>query len=222
MKKILISINPKWVKKILNGEKTIEVRRTAPKCELPCEVYIYCTKEKPSLNLWTSKTKEKCRKAILEYNESQADKELDEFINAEFVERYPQYRGERVIFSPQTLNGKVVAKFTLNKVSKIKYSRGTWNCGDIGNHKVLWDRSCLNYLQLEQYLNGEGYAWHIDNLVIFDKPKELKDFKHWVSYKNCNECPYGKKEPTILCATCREKVPLTNAPQSYMFVEVDE
>ena len=45
MKKILISIKPKWVAKILNGEKTIEIRKTLSNCELPVEVYIYCTKE---------------------------------------------------------------------------------------------------------------------------------------------------------------------------------
>lgn len=32
MKSVLISIQPKWVEKIANGEKTIEVRKTAPKC----------------------------------------------------------------------------------------------------------------------------------------------------------------------------------------------
>ena len=44
MKSILISIQPQWVEKILNGEKTVEIRKTVPKCELPCRVYIYCTK----------------------------------------------------------------------------------------------------------------------------------------------------------------------------------
>ena len=43
-KAILISIRPEWVAKILNGKKTIEIRKTAPKCELPIDVYIYCTK----------------------------------------------------------------------------------------------------------------------------------------------------------------------------------
>lgn len=46
MKNILISIKPEWVEKILNGEKTIEIRKTMPKCELPCKVYIYETKGK--------------------------------------------------------------------------------------------------------------------------------------------------------------------------------
>jgi len=44
MKSILISIRPEWVAKILNGEKTIEIRKSAPKCDLPIDVYIYCTK----------------------------------------------------------------------------------------------------------------------------------------------------------------------------------
>ncbi|EKC49271.1 hypothetical protein LEA_18477 [human gut metagenome] len=30
-KAVLISIRPKWVEKIANGEKTIEVRKTKPK-----------------------------------------------------------------------------------------------------------------------------------------------------------------------------------------------
>lgn len=46
MKSILISIKPEYVEKILNGEKTIEIRKTKPNIELPCKVYIYCTKPK--------------------------------------------------------------------------------------------------------------------------------------------------------------------------------
>lgn len=46
MKAILMSIRPKWVEKIANGEKTVEVRKTVPKCDQPFKVYMYCTKEK--------------------------------------------------------------------------------------------------------------------------------------------------------------------------------
>lgn len=42
-KSVLISIRPKWVDKILNGEKTLEVRKTRPNMETPFKVYIYCT-----------------------------------------------------------------------------------------------------------------------------------------------------------------------------------
>ena len=40
MKAVMISIQPKWVEKIANGEKTLEVRKTAP--EVPFKAYIYC------------------------------------------------------------------------------------------------------------------------------------------------------------------------------------
>ena len=43
-KSVLISIQPKWVEKIASGEKTIEVRKTAPKLQTPFKCYIYCTK----------------------------------------------------------------------------------------------------------------------------------------------------------------------------------
>lgn len=46
MKAILMSIKPKWCEKIFSGEKTIEVRKTAPKLEPPFKVYMYRTKEK--------------------------------------------------------------------------------------------------------------------------------------------------------------------------------
>lgn len=40
---ILMSIQPQWLEKILNREKLIEIRKTMPKCELPIDVYLYCT-----------------------------------------------------------------------------------------------------------------------------------------------------------------------------------
>ena len=49
-KQILLSIRPEWVAKILNGEKTIEVRKQFPK-DYVGWVYIYCTKDKKYANL---------------------------------------------------------------------------------------------------------------------------------------------------------------------------
>ena len=49
-KSILLSIRPQWVEKILNGKKTIEVRKRFPK-DYVGWVYIYCTKDKKYANL---------------------------------------------------------------------------------------------------------------------------------------------------------------------------
>lgn len=43
MKAILMSIKHKWCEKIFSGEKTIEVRKTAPKLKPPFKVYMYET-----------------------------------------------------------------------------------------------------------------------------------------------------------------------------------
>lgn len=45
---MMLSIQPKWVAKILNGDKTIEVRKQFPsvfKNYQPFKVYIYCTQK---------------------------------------------------------------------------------------------------------------------------------------------------------------------------------
>lgn len=43
MKKIMISIHPEWMEKIIRRKKKIEVRTTVPQ-DLPCEAYFYVTK----------------------------------------------------------------------------------------------------------------------------------------------------------------------------------
>lgn len=51
-KAVLISIRPEWVKKILAGEKTLEVRKTRPKLEAPFKCYIYCTNSGVAMGMW--------------------------------------------------------------------------------------------------------------------------------------------------------------------------
>lgn len=43
MRAVLISIKPKWCELIALGEKTVEVRKSKPKLEVPFKCYIYCT-----------------------------------------------------------------------------------------------------------------------------------------------------------------------------------
>ena len=51
MKAVLMSIKPKWCELIFGGEKTIEVRKTAPKLKPPFKVYMYQTKEKGGVKI---------------------------------------------------------------------------------------------------------------------------------------------------------------------------
>ena len=51
-KAILISVRPRWVEKIVSGDKTIEVRKTRPKMDTPFKCYIYCTQGGVALGAW--------------------------------------------------------------------------------------------------------------------------------------------------------------------------
>lgn len=46
---ILMNFKPKEVQKILNGEKTLAISKTMPKCKLPIDVYIYCSRGKVTM-----------------------------------------------------------------------------------------------------------------------------------------------------------------------------
>lgn len=190
-KAILISIKPKWVAKILNGEKTIEIRKTMPKCDLPIDVYIYCTKG------------------------GKKDWHLIEVVDTDTGwegYEYDYYIGSKG-YLKHCLEGKVVAKFTLNKVEEIKFDDK-----DIQRQACLSEDELFDYLFVNIPYNEDmrkGYAWFIDNLVIFDKPKELSEF-----YKiSCKGCPF---ENTVDCCKPYTHIycKITKAPQSWCYVEV--
>ncbi len=79
--------------------------------------------------------------------------------------------------------------------------------------------TCLTDKEIMDYLgNGnQGYGWHISNLVIYDEPKELSEFK-----KYNRECWYAdlglaKRD----CPECQNRECfLTQPPQSWCYVEV--
>lgn len=171
MEAIMISIQPQWVEKILDGEKTIEIRKTMPKCELPCKVYIYCTKSKPTLQYF--------------YN----------WQNYKPISKRSTWAGGRTINVGEYGNGKVVAEFTLNEFED--FSKWEYDFGALVRHLDLWAGTKGNYPFLIDYLKGQkkGYAWHIDYLKIYDVPKELSEFKkrnkcHYANYEDgcCFEC----------------------------------
>ena len=191
MKSILISIKPKWVAKILNGEKTIEIRKTMPKCDLPIDVYIYCTKE-DTLSILTINCKDTFTIG-------------KDFILNDFGYLNSGYEGK----------GKVVAKFTLNKVDR--YVNGcnvAKKYPTFNDFEKILTPACLYTDELENYCEDLSfYAWHISNLKIFDKPKELNEF-----YPYCKDekCEYRKNH----CSICY-RIPLTKAPQNMVYIETE-
>jgi hypothetical protein len=89
--------------------------------------------------------------------------------------------------------------------------------------------SCLTEKEFVDYVgNNFAYGWHITDLVIYDEPKELGEFKtsckEWQKgFPNCDGCKYfidgrGYEYDESDCG-CDGLKPIERPPQSWCYVE---
>lgn len=192
MKSILLSIKPEWLAKILNGEKTIEVRKLFPK-DYVGWVYLYCSKGKD------------------------LQKQCSKIINGKMIDIHWNTDKDEGGFIG--FNGKVVARFWCDEVLPI--IKVVERCGlyyytcqterFYYNPDKLTFQSCLNTDQIRDYLGDKnGCAIHFSKLEIFDRPRELGEF--YITHITIN---VGKKIRTPLMYPRS----LTKAPQNYCYIE---
>lgn len=162
MRAIMISDKPMWCEKILNKEKILELRTTCPKewkdylsgktnvKPEPTKTYIYCTKCKDT------------------------KKYTDE---VDIPLETKMYMG----------NGRVIAEFTLDNITKHEKNfidaedRLSYNFLTEDVIKIGFNTDLDGLCDFDSFVEGYGkgkplYAWHIDDLKIYDKPKELSEF----------------------------------------------
>lgn len=226
MKAVLISIQPKWVEKIANGKKTIEVRKTAPK-NVPFKAYIYCTTGKPYLYRvddddnfeLTNTLRQKIDEYVKDYN-AQNGKIIGEFVCGKIED----FKCASVPYKKE--NNLGYGHFVDNGVYKVNgwfegvvFERNDKYIDTMLKNKEL-SEMCLSAQQLFDYI-GIGkhfYGWHISDLKIYDKPKELSEF--------FKPCPTKEKGDCLSCdcladndygGICTNN--LTRAPQSWQYVE---
>ncbi len=157
MNAVMLSIRPEWCEKILNGKKTVEIRKTRPNLETPFKCYIYETLGKT-------------------------------------------YR--RKVFTGETLRssegrGRVICEFVCNRIENFRAESIVFT-------SEVRSKSCVPVSDLVNYGNGNHlFAWHISNLVIYDRPKELSQF--FVESNATTDYPMLKQ--------------MTRPPQSWCYVE---
>ncbi len=110
--------------------------------------------------------------------------------------------------------GKIIGEFVCDNILEWKYLNGL----NDENEKEYWILSkdghatCLTYDEIENYGKGKTlYGWHISDLKIYDKPKELSEFEFpkdniYLSYRKRNQYFKG----------------ITRPPQSWCYVEADK
>lgn len=160
MKSVMLSIKPKWCEMIARGQKTIEVRKSRPKLEVPFKCYIYCTK---------------------------ADQRLIDIIRDKNENYGEIYHGKPVFIKTEKgsvcdmygKRQKVIGEFVCDRVDT--YDDNTIHAFSHENY-ARWNdydlyQSCIHPEDFERYAADEWlYGWHISDLVIYDNPRELSEF----------------------------------------------
>lgn len=151
MKAVLLSIRPEWCSRIFSGWKTVEIRKTRPvSLKEPFKCYIYCTKG----------TKFFCWKAVDHlYFDDRPHKIFD-----------------------RRADGMVVGEFICDDIRRI----GPEYCVVKEDIESAISGSCLTVPQVKDYAGWKSgmsyadlkdlYGWHISELKIYDKPRELRAF----------------------------------------------
>lgn len=225
MKAVMISIHPKWVEKIVSGEKTIEFRKTAPKLETRFKCYIYCTKQGKTF-----------------FHNGIGEKQCL-FRNPDNGKIKFDYAFELMCCKNKYckdnfLSGKVIGYFVCDKI------KPAYECT-----KEDFIATCLSVEEYIEYAvksrSYQIYAWHISDLKIFDKPKEISEFKKLDKDIFCGNCKHivvpPNREPLSDCdrycdkynedlvyydwflrfdKCAKKECFLTRPPQSWCYVEI--
>jgi predicted transcriptional regulator len=211
VKAVLLSIQPEWCKKILDGEKTVEVRRTCPVHGTPFKVYIYCT---------------------LAGSDSLFMDALNRDVAAWNRGGWPEKRG-RVIgeFTCKKITGLTHVGETGNWEPASLYVMAPGLYYKPADE--LLKAACMSKETVEKYLKGrDGYGWHISDLKIYDKPLPLSNFipncRHLEVEAGCRayrehgwSCPDQRydlnPDGSVNMAICQRSV--KRPPQSWCYVE---
>ena len=148
-KAILLSVKPEWCKKILDGEKTVEVRRTCPVHGTPFKVYIYCT-----LAGSDSLFMDVLNRDVAAWNRGgwpeKRGRVIGEFICDDIRRIGPEY-----CVVKEDIESAIAGSCLT--VPQVKDYAG-WKSG-------------LSYADLKDL-----YGWHISDLKIYDNPRKLEEF----------------------------------------------
>lgn len=128
---------------------------------------------------------------------------------------YQNSKGE-IVYAQQ----HIIGEFICDKVER--FSAGSLRSDDIEKLACLSYNEMIGYFYKPEELDGktvkQGFAWHISNLKIYDKPKELSEF--------FRPCPTKEKGDCLSCdcladndygGVCTNN--LTRPPQSWCYVE---
>lgn len=118
-------------------------------------------------------------------------------------------------------SGKVIGEFICDDV--IKVVNGGFVNPFAVNNRIL-ERGCLSYKEMQEYTDNyrkDLYALHISQLVIYDEPKELTQFRRPYNRYDCGvrDCGFYDGKRCSGCPYVCGKLIIKHAPQSWCYAE---
>lgn len=121
-------------------------------------------------------------------------------------------------------NGKVIGEFVCESIKEFKPVAKNSCIYYISENEIL--RTGLTQDEILDYADGKFmYHWHISNLVIYDKPRELREF-YTKCDEGCEDCDFWKSvrvnadEYDMECSSgIYGHRTLKRPPQSWCYVE---
>lgn len=111
---------------------------------------------------------------------------------------------------------KIIGEFVCDRIED--FSKFEFDYSSLLRHINLYAGTNGDYKFLDNYLKGKkyGYGWHVSDIKIYDKPKELSEL--CIPCKtNCEDC---KKPLFYDCWKEKGKIKVvTRPPQSWQYVE---
>lgn len=196
-KAVLYSIRPEYCKLILDGKKTVEVRKSIPKLDVPFKCYIYCT----------------YGFALIEYK----DEVFPNFLISQKVSANKKW--------DNCCNGKVIAEFVCDWVECIDDFCGVFDIRNM--QAVVWsclskkklveyaDGKPLYFLHISDLVIYDEPK-ELSEFICLCPEWEKDEFT-----EKCTACThfYRIYEECIPVCDCEGEIHLTKAPQSWCYVE---
>lgn len=146
---VMLSVNPRWCGLIATGKKTLEIRKSKPKLDVPFKVYIYCTKGR-GLHFWNSRT--------YAYADDRSHNAFDLCGDGKVI---GEFVCDRIFqYSTANIDGADISENDV--VSQSCLSRREL---DAYENSAEPKENCI-------YLIGL-YCWHITDLKIYERPMDL-------------------------------------------------
>ena len=194
-KSILIPMNPRFCARIMNDDKTIDIRKSKVLYKAIqklinengyASIYVYCTKD-------TNLLHKNC--ADIYWVE---DKDFKKKTKQLGLPTQP------------ILNGKVLFKFRCYKVEE-------WDIWQKDLEEKL-KLACLSIKEFDDYSTGQvAYAIRINDLEIFDEPRELSEF--YKSNEQLEDIYWTWNNYGVPDRDDYDEVILRKAPQNFCYVE---